>query len=194
MLGLLVLMLMIRNNLGDISALSRWRRSIILAWRPLNIMTLIRVQIRTLWMRAIIRHRIFSLKLLVFIIFIYSFLFNSMLSYAMRCCRLPLFLCILSRWLLRYNHCRCLTLIHSRTFRDHTLPVFLIRCMSCVHCFYWSLIMSISLRFVLSEIRTYANRFIIRLPCLFASSILRMKRWLLRLSSSTFVSSRRQRT
>ena len=190
-------MLMIRYNLGDIRALCRRRGSIILVWRPWYIMTLIRVQVRTLRRWTIIRHRIFSLKLLVFIFFVDSFLFNSMLSYTMRSCRLPLLLRVFSNWLmipLRCRDCRRLTLVHSRPFWGHALPVFLIRCMSCVHYFYRSFIIIVSLRIVLSEIRTDANRFIIRLPCLLASSILGMKRWLLRLCSPTFVGSRRQRT
>jgi hypothetical protein len=82
-------------------------------------MTLIRVQMRTLWRWAIIRHHIFSLKLLVLIIFVDSLLFNSMLSNAMRSCRLPLLLRVLSNWLmipLRCRDCRRLTLVHSRPF------------------------------------------------------------------------------
>ena len=160
-------------------------------------MTLIRVQMRTLRRWTIIRHRIFSLKLFVFIIFIDSFLFNSMFSHAMRSRRLPLLLCILPNWLMISLRCRDgrrLTLIHSGPLRRHTLPVFLIRCVSRVHCFGRGLIIIVSLRIVLSEIRTDADRFIIRLPGLLPSGVLAVKRWLLRLCSTTFVGSWRQGT
>lgn len=160
-------------------------------------MTVIRVKMRTLRRWTIIRHRIFSLKLFVFIIFVDSFLFYSMLSYAMRSCRLSLLLCVLPNWLmipLRCRDWRRLTLVHSGSLRCHTLPVFLIRCVSRVHCFGRGLIIIVSLRIVLSEIRTDADRFIIRLPGLLPSGVLGVKRRLLRLCSTTFVGSWRQGT
>ena len=123
-------------------------------------MTLIRVQMRTLWRWAIIRNGIFSLKLFVFIIFVDSFFFNSMLSYAMRSRRLPLLLRVLPNWLmisLRCRDWRRLTLVHSGPLRRHTLPVFLIRCVSRVHYFDWGFIIIVSLRIVLSKIRTDAD-------------------------------------
>ena len=155
-------------------------------------MTLIRVQMRTLWWGAIIRNGIFSLKLLVFIIFVYSFLFNSMLSYAMRSRRLPLLLRVLPNWLmisLRCRDWRRLTLVHSGPLRCHTLPVFLIPCVRRIHYFDWGFIIIVSLRIVLSEIRTDADRFIIRLPGLLPSGVLGVKRRLLRLCSTNFVGS-----
>ena len=156
-------------------------------------MCVIRMLVRCFRRWTIIRHCIFSFKHFIFIIFIHWFLVWD----TMRNSLMSLLFCVLSDGLmisLRWHRIRRLTLVHGRSFWNHTFSVFFICWMRCrVHGFYLSLFVGFSLCVVLSKIRPNSHRFVVWLSCFLSSSVLLRKRWLLRFLSTSLRCGRRQR-